>query len=230
MVLRYTSSSDGLERPREPVFNGFPAIVLILSAAIIGVSAIGFLAGDEVLNWLYYAFALIHDPQINYIGRPFGAIGPVFLHVFLHGGLFHLIMNMTVMVAFGPAIAKAMGPGMKGAVGFLLFFFLCAAAGALFQLGWSWIVSEKITAIGASSALSGFFAAGGWLMGGLRGAVRLSAPWLVINVVIAVIGNAITQSLFGMQLAWAAHIGGLAGGFVLFPFIVALFNPRLRLR
>ncbi|MGB3626551.1 MAG: rhomboid family intramembrane serine protease [Henriciella sp.] len=213
---------------REPIFNGFPPIVLLLSAAIIAVSALFLFSSESVRDQLWYAFAILHDPNINYIGRPLGEIGPIFLHVLLHVNAFHLIMNMAMMIAFGPAIAKALGPGLKGAGLFLGFFFACAAAGAIAQLGWSIATRETMAAIGASTALSGFFAAAGWLMGGLRGAVRMSLPWLIINLVIAVAGN-LFVAMFGMRLAWIAHIGGLAGGFVLFPLFLKLARPELKI-
>lgn len=213
---------------REPIFNGFPPIVLLLSAVIIGVSALFFFAGEPLRDELWYAFAILHDPNVNYIQRPLGDTGPIFLHVLLHVNGLHLIMNMAMMIAFGPAIAKAMGPGFKGAGLFVGFFLACAAAGALAQLGWSIATRETMAAIGASTALSGFFAAAGWLMGGLRGAIRMSVPWLVINLVIAVAGS-LFVSMFGMRLAWVAHIGGLAGGFVLFPLFLKMARPELKI-
>lgn len=216
-------------RRREPVFNGFPIIVLILSAVIIGISALDFMSSEATRDAMWYAGAILYDPNVTYVARPAGAIGPLFLHTFLHVNVFHLVMNMTAMIAFGPAIAMAFGRGVKGAAAFLGFFFLCAAGGALAQLGWSAMIGEQIAAVGASTALSGFFAAAGWIQGGLRGAIRLSLPWLVINLVIAVAGSAMTGALFGMKLAWAAHLGGLAAGFVLFPLILKLVRPGVRL-
>lgn len=214
---------------REPVFNRFPVIVLVLSAAIIGVSTLDFMGSAAMQDWLWYAGAILYDPGVHFAARPFGNIGPLFLHAFLHVNLFHLVMNMTAMIAFGPAIAMAFGRGMKGAAAFLIFFFACAVAGAVAQLGWSAFIGEQMSAVGASTALSGFFAAAGWLQGGLRGAIRLSLPWLVINLVIAVAGNALSGAMFGMQLAWAAHIGGLAGGFVLFPLMLKAVRPEVRI-
>ncbi|MEQ9316724.1 MAG: rhomboid family intramembrane serine protease, partial [Henriciella sp.] len=187
-----------------------------------------FFSSDSLRDEIWYAFAILHDPNIRYIERPLGDVGPVFLHTLLHVNLFHLIMNMAMMIAFGPPIAKAMGPGPKGALLFLGFFFVCAAAGALAQLGWSIATRETMAAVGASTALSGFFAAAGWVMGGLRGAVRMSVPWLLINIVIAVAGP-LFGMLFGMRLAWAAHIGGLAAGFVLFPIFLKLARPELKI-
>ncbi|MEM5518472.1 rhomboid family intramembrane serine protease [Henriciella sp. AS95] len=227
--MRFDVPSPEVRAPREPVFNGFPLVVIVLSGAIIAVSMLDMLVGGATRDFLWNLCVVAYDPYTTYVGRPLGDIGPLFLHVFLHGGFFHLIMNMAMMVAFGPAIAKALGTDAKGAAAFLAFFFLCSAAGALAELGWAMWQAQAVFALGASSGLSGFFAAGGWLMGGVRGALRLSLPWLVINLVIAFAGPELTQSLFGMRLAWAAHVGGLVAGFVLFPVFLKLMRPNVRL-
>lgn len=225
MVLRYTPPPERLSRTREPLFNRFPAIVLILTTVIVGTSLVQFAAGPRLENWMFQAGALLMGPEFAGIPRPLGAFAPMVLHVLLHGGIFHLAMNMTAMVAFGPPIAMAFGRGSRGALGFLLFFAACAITGALAEYAFSAIADRNAIVIGASSALSGFLPAVGWLMGGYRQAIRISLPWLVINLVIAVVGNAIVGAVFGMGLAWAAHIGGLAGGFVLFPLLLRIFNP-----
>lgn len=227
-VYRYDPSQD--LRPREPVFNRFPAVVLALTAVIIGTSAVQFMAGPYLENWMFQAGAILTGTEFADVPRPFGPLAPLVLHVLLHGGIFHLAMNMTAMIAFGPPIAMAFGRGSKGAFGFLVFFAGAAIAGALFEIMWSGFSGQSQIVIGASSALSGFLPAVGWLQGGIKQAVRISVPWLIINIVIAVLGNAVMASVFGMQLAWAAHIGGLAGGFVLFPALLSLFRPDVRLR
>lgn len=216
-----------MSRTREPLFNRFPAVVLILTAVIVGTSLIQFAVGPRLENWMFEAGALVMGPEFANVPRPFGELAPLVLHVLLHGGIFHLAMNMTAMVAFGPPIAMAFGRGSKGALGFLLFFAACAVAGGLAEYAYSAVVERNVVVIGASSALSGFLPAVGWLMGGRAQAVRISLPWLVINLVIALLGNAMIGAMFGMALAWAAHIGGLIGGFVLFPLLLRVFNPPL---
>lgn len=213
--------------PREPVFNRFPLIVLVLTGLIIGTSLVQFLAPPYLENWMLEAFALIGGPEFAGYPRPFGPFPSLVLHVLLHGGFFHLFMNMTAMVAFGPPIAMAFGRSSRGALGFLVFFTFCALTGALVQLGWTGLSGRSEVVIGASSAISGFLPAVGWLMGGWRQAVRMSVPWLIINLIIAVAGEMLVSAAFGVRLAWAAHIGGLAGGFA-FPFLLRLFNPQPR--
>ena len=217
---------------REPLFNRLPPVVVALTAVIVLASSIqlisqwGFVLDPWVANWMFDAGAIAGGPEFAGVYRPLGHFAPLVLHVFLHGGIFHLVMNMMALVAFGPPVAIALGIGRKGAFAFLLFFAGCAIAGALFQIGWSEFTGQSELAIGASSALSGFIPAVGWLRGGLKGAVRISVPWVVINLVIAVVGE-FMASIIGFRLAWAAHIGGVAGGIILFPLLLAMFNTRL---
>ena len=224
-VYRYDPSED--LRPREPIFNRFPAVVLILSAVIIGTSTVLFMAQPYLEDWMLRAGAVVAGPQYEGMPRPFGPLAPYILHVLLHGNFFHLAMNMTAMIAFGPPIAMAFGRGGKGAAGFLIFFAGASIAGALAETVWAVSSGQSQMMIGASSGLSGFLPAIGWLMGGFRQAVRISIPWLIINLVIAVAGTAIIGSIFGIGIAWAAHLGGLAGGFVLFPILLRIFNPAV---
>ena len=204
-------------QPRQPVFNAMPAVVLILSAAIIAATAAQLLGPPELTETMLQTGALIDARGFPGLEQTYGPVAPLALHVFLHGGWLHLFMNMTAMAAFGPAVALALGRGVRGAGLFLAFFFLCAIGGGLaqelaFRLG-----EGGGVAIGASSALSGLLPAAGYLQRGVRGAVTLSAPWVGINLVLAVSGMA-----FPLPIAWAAHLGGLAAGFAAFPLFLAL--------
>ncbi|NQY14564.1 MAG: rhomboid family intramembrane serine protease [Henriciella sp.] len=44
---------------------------------------------------------------------------------------------------------------------------------------------------------------------GWQGASSISVPWLVINIGLALLGGDVGV----MQIAWTAHLGGLAAGF-----------------
>ncbi|HIG23519.1 rhomboid family intramembrane serine protease [Henriciella sp.] len=230
--MRYHTSPEMLSGRPEPLFNRLPPVVLMLTALITIASSVQLLSQSQlfldrwVAAWMFDAGAIAGGPEFDGVYRPLGNIAPLILHVFLHGGIFHLAMNMMALVAFGPPVAIALGIDRKGAFAFLLFFAGCAISGALFQIGWSEFTGQSELAIGASSALSGFLPAVGWLRGGLKGAVRISVPWIVINLVIAVVGE-FMASIIGIRLAWAAHIGGVAGGIVLFPLMLAVFNTRL---
>jgi len=142
------------------------------------------------------------------------------LHTFLHGGSFHLMMNMAMLIALGPIVVQGLGKDKKSAVLFIVFFFICAVGGAAAQMLWFTLNAEDGIAIGASSAISGLLPAIGFLRKGWRGAWSISVPWILINVVLAFLGGDIGV----MTVAWAAHLGGLAAGFS-YPLFVSLSRP-----
>lgn len=212
----YHEPQDGPERP--PIFRrGFPTIVLWLAGAIIAVTLIQFNATSQIQNWMFSVAAIAGGPGFENVVRPWGDFAPYLLHTFLHGGSFHLMMNMAMLIALGPIVAKALGRGLGSAILFLAFFFVCAIGGGLAQGLWYAINAQDGIAIGASSAISGLLPAVGYIRNGARGAWSISVPWIVINLLLAVFGG----DVGGLRVAWAAHLGGLAAGF-LFPVFAAL--------
>ncbi len=207
-------SRSGTPRRREPLFNRFPSVLIALGAAIAAVSLAQIYAPAPVGNWLVAAGAVFTGMDVD---QPLGPAAPYVLHVFLHGGIVHLLINLAALASFGPPAAEGFGRGGRAAPGFLLFFFACAAGGALAQA--VLMAGEPSYAVGASSALSGVLAAAGFAAGGWRGALRMAAPWALINVVLA-----LTSAAFPIPIAWAAHMGGLAAGLILYPPLAAVFG------
>ena len=148
--------------------------------------------------------------------------------MFLHGGWLHLGGNMLYLWIFGDNLEKVMG-----AVRFAIFYLLCglaaSAAHILFGLG------SSIPAVGASGAISGVLA--GYLVlfpqnrvrvltrGGVAHvpAVVVLGLWIVIQLINGIGSMADTSETGGV--AYMAHIGGFAAGFVL----VRLMGPPRRL-
>ena len=203
---------------RNPVFNDVPAAV-VWRAGLIAVSgaAVQLLAPFRDLAFEWGAFFPVY--AFDRPG-PAPAMAPCFLHVFVHGSWMHLVMNTLGLLAFGTAAARPFGRGIKASAGFLLFFFVCSLAGVFAQ----YLVEpdSQIPMVGASTGISGCFAAAGWARGGLRGMLSLALPWLLINVVLALAG---TQ--MWIAIAWAAHIGGLVAGVALYPVFLAVFRRRV---
>lgn len=151
-------------------------------------------------------------------------------YAFLHGNFMHLFGNMLFLWVFGDNVEDAMGH-----LRYLLFYLLCAAAGGFVYAIMD--VSSDAPLIGASGAVSGVVAAylmlhprvKVWVLAFGRLPLRLSArwilgAWIVYQIVNAVIGG-------DSQVAWMAHIGGLAAGAVLVVFFrrrgVPLFDRNL---
>ncbi len=77
---------------------------------------------------------------------------PLFTHVFIHGGVFHILMNLLAYFQAAPFLARRMG-GAR----FLVLFFLAAIGGAI---GYILIdMHSQQPAVGASGAICGVFGA-----------------------------------------------------------------------
>lgn len=217
-AMTESPSRSGTPARREPLFNRFPTILIALGAAIAAVSLVQIFGPAPLSDWLIAAGAVFTGMNVD---QPLGPAAPYVLHVFLHGGIVHLLINLAALASFGPPAAEGFGRGPRAALGFLIFFFACAAGGALAQA--VLMAGEQSYAVGASSALSGVLAAAGYASGGWRGALRMAAPWALINVVLA-----LTAAAIPVPIAWAAHMGGLAAGLALYPPLLAVFGTRQR--
>ncbi|MCW5725236.1 MAG: rhomboid family intramembrane serine protease [Maricaulaceae bacterium] len=202
--------------PRQPVFNAPPAVLCLAGLIALAYAGEQFLVPVRAI--LVPAGALVTGGAADW-ESPLGAWSPWLLHVFLHGGLLHLTLNVFALTGFGAAAARPFGPGLMGAFGFTAFFFACAALGAAGHALTH--LNEPTVMVGASTAISGCVAAAGWAMGGWRGMANLALPWAGINVLLAILNMNIP-----IPISWAGHLGGLAGGVLLYPLFIVLFRRR----
>ena len=145
--------------------------------------------------------------------NPLGLVG----HIFLHGGIFHLVGNMIFLWVFGNAVCEKVGNAA--------YPFLFVGLGIL--AGMAHVLFSDHPAIGASGAISGvmamclvwfptneiscfYFA---WLFFYIRyGWFEVSSYWIMLLwLAFDILGAAL--GLGGV--AYWAHIGGFAAGFVL---------------
>ena len=168
------------------------------------------------------------DPEPSYI--------TLLTSMFLHGGWWHLILNMLFLWVFGNNIEDAMGHAR-----FIVFYLVCGVAAAAAQM----IVNpaSPIPMVGASGAVSGVL--GGYLL--LYPTVRvhilvllgfyvttISLPAYVMLgywVLLQVLGG--IPALAGVEaggVAFWAHIGGFAAGLILIKLFVKAENMRPRPR
>jgi membrane associated rhomboid family serine protease len=135
-------------------------------------------------------------------------------YAFLHADIWHLAGNMLFLWVFGDNIEDAMGH-----VRFLIFYLLCAAAGALAH-GLLEPHSEA-PLIGASGAVAGVIAAylvlhpkvRVWVL--ILGRIPMPLPafiplaiWILVQLYMVVANP-------DGAVSWAAHIGGIIAGGVL---------------
>lgn len=121
---------------------------------------------------------------------------------FLHGGLFHIGMNMWVLMDLGAQVEEVYGTSR-----YVVFYLLSSAGGFLLSTYWS-----DAPSVGASAALFGLI--GAMIALGVRSRTSMGAAIRGMYIRWAIYGL-----LFGLlpyfRIDNAAHLGGLATGFVL---------------
>ncbi len=119
---------------------------------------------------------------------------------YLHGGLFHIFMNMWVLLDVGASVEELYGPAR-------MFVYYTAATIAGFYLSYVW---SAVPSMGASAAIMGLI--GVMIAFGMqhRSAIGDHIKGQYIRWVIWIL---IIGLLPGFNVDNAAHIGGLAAGF-----------------
>jgi len=195
---------------REPLLNApWPSLVVV--GAILASYAWQVIWGGGEAAALNLGFA----PADLDHGRYSGLITVIFVH----GGWAHAIMNALAALAFGPPVARLLGPSVRGVIAFFAFYLLC---GVLSCLGYAALhLHDPEPVVGASGAISGLMGAAARLIGGgerlwpiwSRPVISLSLGWLAANALLAVFGGVAFMS--GAKVAWEAHIAGFVVGLVL---------------
>jgi membrane associated rhomboid family serine protease len=129
----------------------------------------------------------------------------LFTAVFLHVGLFHLFMNMLCLIVLGPVVERILGH-----LGFAALYVLSGIGGAIAS-AWA---NPAVVSAGASGAIFG-------IMGGLLGFLLVrhrDLPRAILKPMragaIGFVGYNAFFSLVIPGIDMAAHLGGLATGFV----------------
>ncbi|MCB1510023.1 MAG: rhomboid family intramembrane serine protease [Hyphomicrobiaceae bacterium] len=226
--------------PREPVFQA-PAVVTACIAVFVAVHAVRqFVAADIdqqiILNLAFFP-ARFGAAGSQLPGPDWLAYTSMVTHALLHGDWSHLLLNSAWFLAFGTMIARRTGTWR-----FLVFLMVCAAAGAIAFLLAN--PGQIIPIVGASGAISGLMGAAFRVLfsaldqGGIsllqhvprliprmplqialtdRRVVVATLAWVGINLLFAWgLSGVLTQG----EIAWEAHLGGFAAGFLAF----ALFD------
>jgi membrane associated rhomboid family serine protease len=116
---------------------------------------------------------------------------------FLHGGLFHLLLNMYALFFLGRMIEPALGHVRFGAL-----YFASLLAGSFGAV----LLNPDTPVVGASTAIFGLFGAA-IVMARNRGIDIMASglgPILILNLVITF--------LPGLNISVGGHLGGLIGG------------------
>lgn len=178
------------------------------------------------LEEFFYTFGLV-PTHFHYLGTQaaglFSRMIPVFTSMFIHGGWLHLIGNMWFLWVFGDNIEDRLGH-----IRYILFYFLCGIVAGLAQV--SIIPDSQVPMVGASGAVAGVLAA--YVLFYPRAQIRtllflfifieiIHLPALVFIGIwflfqfAAGVGSLGTRPDMVQGVAWWAHVGGFAAGFLL---------------
>ena len=142
--------------PKHPsAHRPLPRVLVLLTGAIALVELALTLAdigviGSPTLRLRAFSLGAFWSPLLRG-GEPIFALQPATMfvsHAFLHGGMLHMVMNMTILLAMGRLVADNYGPRA------ILPIFLAGATagGAFFGL----LSNEPIPMVGASGAVFAF--------------------------------------------------------------------------
>jgi membrane associated rhomboid family serine protease len=169
---------------------------------------------DFIVQWSFV-------PQ-RFLDNPAGEFPTLFTSMFMHGGWFHIVGNMLYLWIFADNVEDNFGHYR-----FLAFYLVCGLAGTFAQMAVS--PDSEIPSLGASGAIAG--ALGAYVLLFPRGRVKVLLGLLVIPLpAFLVLGLWIFLQLFSGigsivspgdegGVAYMAHIGGFAAGFILAFFL-----------
>ena len=187
---------DEFDTPRSPVavwwIIGLCVAVYFVQATLVG--------DDNMARWLGYAPGDIASKSV----------WTVVTYMFVHGGLWHLLLNMWMLWIFGPRVERAWGAST-----FTWYYLWCGIGGwALHYL----FARSGAGLVGASGAILGIAVAyaSRWPDDEvlLFGVVPLKTRWFVVFLAITNITSAMVDAGSVGGTAYAAHLGGMLAGWV----------------
>ena len=202
----------------------FPYVTYALIAINLLVFLLELNNGDEFIQ--QWAFV----PQ-RFAADPAGELPTIFSAMFMHGSWLHLGGNMLYLWIFGDNVEDSFGH-----VKYLLFYLLAGIAATFAQF--AVLPGSNVPNVGASGAIAGVL--GAYILmfphariNVLLGRQVVAMPalivlgfWIVLQLVSGV-GSIATTSADGGGVAYMAHVGGFAAGFLMAFLFRGGGNPRI---
>jgi membrane associated rhomboid family serine protease len=140
----------------------------------------------------------------------------IITYMFLHGGFWHIFLNMLILWMFGSILEN-----LWGAKRFLTFYIICGIGAAVLQLIVLYLVSDSNVdnpTLGASGAIFGCMVAFGLLFPNsliyIYAIIPVKAKWAVLAYVLYELFLGVRDSP-GDNVAHWAHLGGGLVGLIL---------------
>lgn len=146
----------------------------------------------------------------NYRGDDFH-LYQLITHMFLHGGIFHIIFNMIALVSIVPAVESYYGKNK-----FLIFYLLSGLGAAFLHM---FFMNSDIPMVGASGAISGMVA--------IFAILNPNTKLIIFPIPIGIKAKYLVSFFIGLEIflsiiavndhvAHLAHVGGALTGLVLY--------------
>jgi membrane associated rhomboid family serine protease len=226
--MSYNQYGNSFQRTTPVVLNLIIANVIVFIAQYL----FGGMTPDNKVNDL---FALHHYGSDEF--RPHQII----THMFMHGGIAHILFNMFGLWMFGTMIERIWGPKR-----FLIFYLVCGIGAALAQMGsyyFEYGIYDKMPmslevlnmyqerlrvgcTVGASGAIMGILAAFGYLFPNTEMMIipipfPIKAKWAVLGIIAIDLFSGVAGRA-GDNVAHFAHLGGALTG-----FLIVFFQNRM---
>ena len=234
MALLSTEAWPGIPLKDDVPSRTFPVVTVLL----IVLDLLVFLVDLSLNGALGSKFAMrpalvTHYPTALIRGTGVPVWATLFTMMFLHGGWMHIGGNMLYLWIFGNNTEDTLGHWR-----YLVFYFVCGLLAEAMQIALSW--NSLVPTIGASGAIAGVLGAYFYLFPDARVTtlltlffiwpiVQISARvvlgfWFLFNLWETLVSGAAslyhaTQQSGGV--AFAAHVGGFAAGWVLIRVLAA---------
>ncbi len=203
---------------RSFITPGVKLIVLVCTGVFLVQTLLGLLAPPAATIWLLKWFALIPEAIMHHIPP---RIWQPFTYIFLHGGLWHLLINMLMLWMFGRELELVWGKRR-----FLNYFILCGAGAGIIEVIVKTIpvffgaAPSLVPTIGASGAIFGILMANAvlfpdrriWLI-----PLPITIPMRPYVAVMGAIEFFSTIGAGGDNVSHICHLGGMLVGYVYLP-------------
>ena len=183
-----------------------------VTAALIGFNIVAYLL-STLAPRASMGFALW--PMGEWMLLPNAGFAPwqLVTYAFLHGSLMHLLFNMFGLYMFGSAIEQTLGTRR-----YVVYYFACVVAAAITQLIVLGLTGSFVPTVGASGGVFGLVL--GFAMFFPHQRIVLLIPPIPMSARTFAILYAVVELALGVfgstqGIAHFAHLGGMAGGWLL---------------
>ena len=196
-----------------PAFNSIPPAVRFLLTANAGVFLLQSVSGDALIQlfalWPLDLRGKLAPWGVTSLFQPWQLV----TYAFLHGGFFHILLNMYALWMFGSRMER-----IWGSRAFVIYFLVCVIGAGLTQLLFTSYSGDVFPTIGASGGVFGILLAFGMTFPNEKlmlafPPVILKAKWFVLLFGAIELVSGVTGTAAGV--AHFAHLGGMLFGLLL---------------